>query len=132
MDAKAGDCTLALRVYNAGKNKAALWLEGGTGKPGIPACLAPIHQAIDAKWVAKDGGTALVFEVPETLRHQVGLDVPVISVTSKFSTITKKIKGKKRGYFESIGCADGKRTARGTFTDETGAATPITKDFGKC
>lgn len=132
MSAKAGDCTLALSIYNGGGTKAAIYLEGGTGKPGIPACLAPIHQAIDAKWVKKDGGTALVFEVPEGLRHQVGLDVPVISETATFKNITKKINGKKRGYFESIGCKDGKRTAVGTFTDETGTPTPIKKDVGKC
>ena len=132
LSSKAGDCGLNLTIWNGGKNKAALFLEGGTGKPGVPACPAPISQAIDAKWVKKDGGTALVFEVPDALRHPVpGLDVSVVSTKSTLKKITKKIKGKKRGYFESIGCK-GTRSVTATFTDESGTATPVSATAGKC
>jgi hypothetical protein len=132
MAAKAGDCGLNLTIYNGGTNKAALFLEGGTGKPGVPACPAPISQAIDAKWVKKNGGTALVFDVPDALRHPVpGLDVSVVSTKSTLKKITKKIKGKKRGYFESVGCK-GTREVTATYTDETGNAVPVTASAGDC
>jgi hypothetical protein len=132
MSSKAGDCGLNLTIYNGGTNKAALFLEGGTGGAGVPACPAPISQAIDAKWVKKDGGTALVFEVPDALRHPVaGLDVSVIETKSKLKKITKKIKGKTRGYFESVGCK-GQRKVTATFTDENGTSTPVDSTAGKC
>ena len=56
----------------------------------------------------------------------------VVKVTSKLKNVTGKIKGKKRGYFESIGCGGKTREAIATFTDENGTSTPVTQDIGKC
>jgi hypothetical protein len=124
-------CRLALRLYNAGKNKAALWLQGGP-----PSCVTSISQAIDARFVKTGDNTSLEFSVPDSLRHQLGLDIAVTNVTSTIKRITKtkRVKGKKRkvGYFESIGCRDRKRDITVTFTDESGTATPARKALSNC
>ncbi len=120
-------CDLPVKIYNSGKNKAALWI-----KAGPPDCLAAVAQTVPAKWVKTSKGTALQFTVPDGLRHQLGLDLAVTSATTNFKNITKKVKGKKVGYFSSIGCKDGKRDIVGKFTDESGASKTITKTLPKC
>jgi hypothetical protein len=129
MSTKAGTCTLKMTAYAAGTNRVALFLNGGT--PGAPACLVPISQAIDATWSNTSKGAGLTFTVPELLRHQVGLDVPVLSVKSTWKRLTSTKGRTKVGYVESTGCT-GPRPATATFTDETGTSTPVTKAIGKC
>jgi hypothetical protein len=123
--AGATQCKLPLKIYNAGKNKAALWI-----KTGPPDCIAAVAQAIDAKWSVNSKGASLSFTVPDGLRHQLGLDLPVISTTSTIKKITKKIKGKTVGYLESVGCGKSKkRTITATFTDEGGRSETATKEI---
>ena len=132
LDSRAADCVLDLRIYNGGKNKATIFVQQKAEPAGNCAGAVP-GQAIDAKWTKANGGTALVFTVPEVLRHPVAnTDAVVIAVTSKFKKITKTIKHKKVGYFESIGCKDKSRTVTATFTDEKGDAVPYSTDIGKC
>jgi len=130
--ADAADCELGLTLYNSGKNKAALWLEGGPGTSHN--CIAGIHQAIPATFKKEStGGTALRFTVPDSLRHVAGLDVAVISTTSTIKKISGKDNKKKTiGYFQSVGCADKKRDLTVTFTDEQGSAVPVKKSLGAC
>jgi hypothetical protein len=126
--ATAANCLLNLKIYNSGGGKAALWLQGGP-----PNCIAAIAQAIDAKFVNKGTTTALQFTVPLPLRHQLGLDVSVVDVTSTIKKISGKTKkGKKTGFFMSVGCKDKKRDITVTFTDETGKATPVKKTLNNC
>jgi hypothetical protein len=127
--ATAADCQLGLTLYNAGKKKAALWLQGGSG---ANPCIAQIAQAIDAKWVTKATSGALQFTVPAPLLHQLGLDIAVVDVTAKVNKIQKTKKGKKVGYLQSVGCRDKKRDLSVTFTDETGNAVPVKKTLNKC
>jgi hypothetical protein len=136
MDSKAADCTLDLTIYNAGANKATLFLKTKTdasGNAGSNCAGAIIQQALPAKWVKKNGGTALDFDVPSVpFRHPApGIDASVIDVQSKLNKITAKVGKKKRGYFESIGCS-GDRTATATFTDESGATATATGSAGDC
>lgn len=130
--ASATKCRLPVKIYNAGRNKAAIWI-----KTGPPDCIAAVAQAIDAKWVKKSGYTGLQFTVPDGLRHQLGLDLSVFKVETKFAKKTKKLKvrGKKQtvGYFESIGCGKSKkRKVRATFTDETGRTVTANKTLSSC
>ncbi len=130
--ATATTCRLPVKVYNAGKNKAAIWI-----KTGPPDCIAAVAQAIDAKWVTKHGITGLQFTVPDGLRHQLGLDLSVFRVETKFKKITKRLKvhGKKQtvGYFESVGCGKSKkRKILATFTDESGATASAKKTLSHC
>jgi hypothetical protein len=120
-------CLLKLEAYNAGKNKVALYLDGRD----TTKCVAPISQAIDATWSNSSKGAGLSFTVPDELRHQLGLDVAVVSVQSTWKKKTVKKKGKTIGYFSTIGCK-GKRSATVSFTGEDGVVTPVTKDIGNC
>jgi hypothetical protein len=124
---KSASCDLKLTAYAGGPNKVALFLDGTA--PGT--CVAPISQAIDAKWSNGSKGASLSFEVPEELRHQLGLDVAVTSVKSSWKKIIKKKGSKKTGYFSSTGCK-GQRSATVVFTGEDNVETPLTKDIGKC
>jgi len=131
--AKAGACILKLTAYAAGPNRVALFLRGGGSEAGASPCLAPISQAIDARWKNTSKGAGLSFDVPDPLRHQVGLDVPTLSVKSTWKKLTGKKSGKTAGYFETYGCGTKKqRSVTATFTAEDGTKTPVTKDIGKC
>jgi hypothetical protein len=130
--AGATTCRLPVKIYNAGRNKAAIWI-----KTGPPDCIAAVAQAIDAKWVSKGGYTGLQFTVPDGLRHQLGLDLSVFKVDTKFAkkTRTIKVRGKKHtvGYFESVGCGKSKhRKVRATFTDETNRTVTANETLKSC
>src|SRR4029079_14388428 len=104
-------------------------------------CMLAIHTAINGKFVRrKIGGvigSAFVFTVPSTLKHPLtGLDNSVRRSDNIIKLKTKKVKGKKRGYYEKVGCKGGKRLVRATFKTEATASTPsqtftATKN-GKC
>jgi hypothetical protein len=113
---KSIKCDLSLSIYNSGQGKAALFLKGAP-----PQCAVSISQAIDAKYVAFPGGTALQFVVPPGLLHPIpGVDNAVVNVQSTINKLTKKSKGKTRGYFESTGCKSGKRAISVDFLTEAG------------
>lgn len=91
-------CNLDLTIYNAGVNRAALYLDGTP-----PDCVIGIHQALDARFVRAFGGKgqALQFDVPANLLHPIaGLDNAQSDITSTIDRITKKVKGKTIGYFQ--------------------------------
>jgi hypothetical protein len=127
---KTIECNLNLTVYNGGQGKAALWLQGGPttmvrGKP----CVIGISQAIDAKYVAFAGGTALQFDVPANLLHPIGgLDNSVVQVESTIRKLTVRKGGKLRGYYESVGCKGGTRAISVDFLSEAGESKTATKN----
>ena len=112
-------CSKKLHVWNAGQNKAVIFVYGDPAQCGGVGALPPIP----AKYVpGEGGGQALQFDVPPTVLHPIaGLTVAVRSVTStiKRKTVTKK--GIKRGYYESVKCKGTKRPVVVTFTPESGA-----------
>ena len=111
-------CPKNINLWNAGKNKLVIFIYGDPAQCGGVGALPPI----DAKFVNGGGGQALQFDVPPTVLHPVaGLSVAVNSVQSTVKKLTAKKKGKKRGYFEAIGCPGGKRKVTVTFTPETGS-----------
>jgi hypothetical protein len=90
-------CDLTMKIYNAGVNQAALFLQGAP-----PDCVISISQAIDAKFVSAFGGKgqALEFSIPANLLHPIpGLDNAQVDVTSTIYKRTIKAKGKTQGYF---------------------------------
>ena len=129
--ANAYDCTATLTLYAAGKGHASLFV-----KSTIQTCPAAVHQAIDMKYSAANNISSLEFEVPNELRHQIGLDITVVDTDVTLPKVTKTVKkGKKKkkvGFLESTGCKDGQRDLVVTFTDEAGAVFPVTKTLGKC
>jgi hypothetical protein len=125
--ADAQSCTLPFGIYNSGDGKAALWIQA---QP--PACLVSVAQAVPAQWTKKGTTAGLKFTVPENLRHQVGLDLPVVDASATIKKITKKKKGRAVGFMESTGCKDRKRDVTVTFTTEDGRSQAVKKTLGYC
>jgi hypothetical protein len=98
-------CKKTLHVWNAGAGKAVLFLNGDPSQCGGVGALPPIP----AKFVKFGAdGTALRFDVPETVMHPIGgLTVAVTGVTSKI----------KAGYLDSIAK---KHPVQVTFVTEAG------------
>ncbi|HWV84460.1 MAG TPA: hypothetical protein VNZ62_03365 [Capillimicrobium sp.] len=124
-------CDLKLTIYNAGANRAALYLAGDP-----PDCVIPIHQALDARYVSAFGGKgqALEFSVPDNLLHPVaGLDNSQIDVTSTIDRVTRRVRGRTRGYLEINQRCPRSRTApiQVEFTSEAGQR-ETTKSTVRC
>jgi hypothetical protein len=134
--AVSSPCNLAVRLYNTGTGMA-IRLDGG---PPIPpsfesdqiGCALPLHTAINGKFVkTKIGGITardFVFTVPSNLKHPLtGIDNSIRSSISNVALKTKKVDGKKRGFYEKVGCKGSTRLVRGTFTTEANASQPAQK-----
>jgi hypothetical protein len=119
-------CHLDLKIYNSGKNHAALYLKGNPTNPSGPCPLA-VDQAIDATFVKKNGGTALEFSVDQTLQHPAaGIDNAVVQVQSSINKVTGKVKGVKHGFFETVGdCKNNKRPVNVTFHQVDGTSQTV-------
>ncbi len=113
-------CNLSMTIYNAGKNRAALYLQGNP-----PDCVISISQAIDARYVSAFGGKgqALQFSVPYNLLHPIpGIDNAQVDVTSTINKVTRRVKGRTEGYFQvDQACPKSRRVPiQVTFTSEAG------------
>ena len=125
-------CYLTLKLYNQGDNGAAIYLHGEQKPAGAADpqnCPLAVDKAIDASFVRNPTGTALQFTVDQTLLNPApGFDNAVIEVSSTVRKATKKVKGKTRGWFESIGgCKNKKRAITVTFTPISGATQKVQK-----
>lgn len=127
-------CNASVTVVNQGARKAWIYVEGSPNSTDPRTrCVIELAQAIDANFVRTGNDTALQFTVPDNLLHPAPtLSNAVKQVTSNIKRVTKRIRGKNRGYFEAIGgCKNGKRFITVTFTPEEG--TQQTAQFGaKC
>lgn len=127
-NARSLTCYLDLKLYNAGNNKAAIYLVGAPNDPRGPdkSCVLEVKKAIDANFVrTRSGGvvsTALEFSVDETLlRPAPGFDNAVSVVNTTIRKATVKKNGRTRGWFETVGaCLNKKRAITVTFTPENG------------
>jgi hypothetical protein len=124
--ASAQTCTLPFKIYNSGGGRAALWIktEGG--------CPVPIAQTVPARWTQSGTTGGLTFTVPDLLRHQVGLDLPVVDAKATISKITKTVKGKRVGFLESTGCKDGKRDFSVQFMTDDGQSQTVSRTLAYC
>src|SRR3954452_7550387 len=88
-------CTKTLHVWNAGANRAVLFVGGDPSKCGGVGNLAPIP----AKFVKfGSNGQALRFDVPRSVLHPIGgLTVAVREVTATIKRQTVKVKVKSNG-----------------------------------
>ncbi len=122
-------CNAALRVYNAGNNRATIFVQGSpTSTNPRTRCQINLAAPIPARFVRAGNGSALQFDVPNSLLHPApGLDNAVIRVQSNIRRITRRIGGRTRGFFESVGgCRAGRRAISVTFTPESGATSTDT------
>lgn len=112
-------CFLTLRIYNAGPRRAVLFLSGGPTRPR--PCVTEIAVPILGKFIHKDGGVYLQFDVPQSLLHPIAaLDSSVVTVSASLPRKTRRARGGRRqGYFESRGgCSRNRRRVSVRFTDE--------------
>jgi len=142
--ANSTGCNLSVRLYNNGSGMI-IRLDGGP--PAVPidsdqiGCALPIHTAINGKFVKHTigGMTAsdFTFTVPQGLRHPLtGIDNSIRRSDTNVKLKVKKVRGKRRGFYEKTGCKGSKRLVRATFTSErTATAAPQTftaTKNGKC
>jgi hypothetical protein len=126
-------CYLRLTVYNSRNNKAALWLQGGPNE--ARPCPTDIGVAIDARFIRRGSATALEFTVPQSLKHPIAnLDNAVVDVKSRIRRITRRVNGKRKGFFEAIGgCRNNRRSITVVFTPEAGKGPSATaQSFAQC
>jgi hypothetical protein len=125
-------CNLRLRLFNDGDGMT-LRLDGDP--PAVPVdsdqfgCALPIHTAINGKFVKRKiagiRSSDLVFSVPQNLKHPLtGTDNSVRRADTDVRLKARMVRGKKRGFYEKVGCKGGKRTIRATFKTEQTASSP--------
>jgi hypothetical protein len=130
--ANSSGCNLQVRLYNNGSGMI-IRLDGGP--PAVPidsdqiGCALPIHEAINGKFVKrKIGGLTssdFTFTVTGHLKHPLtGIDNSIRSSTTNVRLKTKMVNGKRRGFYEKIGCKGTTRLTRGTFVTEATASQP--------
>jgi hypothetical protein len=125
--ADALTCALPFVLYNSGGGRAALWIESK-----VPACPVAVAQAVPATWTKRGTTAGLKFTVPDLLRHQVGLDLPVVAASATIGKIIKRRDGRSVGFLESTGCRDGTRDFSVTFTTEDGRSQTVEKTLSYC
>jgi hypothetical protein len=127
-------CNLAVRLYNNGSG-IIIRLDSN-GQPAPPdfnsnaiGCLLPIATAVNSKFVkttiAGKPASDIRFTVPQNLKHPLaGIDNSIRESVSNIVLKAKVVNGKKRGFYQKVGCKGTKRTTRGKFTTETTASQP--------
>ncbi len=125
-------CNAALTVYNSGRGRAVIFVEGSpTSTDPRTKCAIPLRAPINARFVRRGQFTALEFTVPDSLLHPApGLDNAVTSVTSTIRRITRRVRGRTVGFFESVGgCTNGRGRLQVRFTPEEGSASTARSTF---
>jgi hypothetical protein len=115
-------CYLTLRLHNSGNNKMALFVKGDPNGAGDKACPIDLATAIPISVVRQARGAALRLSIPESLKHPLAtLTNALVEVNLKVKKMTKKVKGRNVGLFETTGrCVRGKRAVTITFNNEGG------------
>ncbi len=112
---------LTLNVYNGGKNYVWFFFI----VPSVTACPgAHTGSAAPYKATFSRSGKNMVLNVPlpadvSTNAANLGLYASLTHEQLTWKTISGKSKGKKVGYFETVGCKAGKRPYKVTYTDTT-------------
>ena len=124
-------CNLQVRLYNSGSGMIIRLDSNGKQPPADFSsreigCLLPIATSINAKFVKTTIGsvpaTDLRFSVPQNLKHPLaGIDNSIRESVTVIALKTKVLDGRKKGYYEKVGCKGTKRTTRATFTTEATA-----------
>ena len=116
-------CNASVQVVNQGDRRANLYVAGSPNSTDPRTkCAIELAAAIPARFVRRGNTTALEFEVPDSLAHPLPtLSNAVKRVRSTVRRITRRIRGKRRGYFEAIGgCRNRSRLITVVFTPESG------------
>lgn len=130
-------CNLKLDLYNTGSGMV-IHLDSQS-KPPPPSftsdqvgCLLPIdgRYSINGKFVktkiAGKPASDFRFTVPENLKHPTaGIDNSIRESTNQIFLKTRRVSGKKVGFYNKVGCKGNRRTTRATFiTERTASQAP--------
>jgi hypothetical protein len=122
----SAECNARMWIVNQGDRKANILLRGSPNAPrdSREHCAIELAAAIPARFVERRSGTAMEFEVPDSLLHPLPtLSNAVKRVQSRVRRLTRRIRGKRRGYFEARGgCRRRARLITVVFTPEDGPA----------
>jgi hypothetical protein len=122
---KSINCNAKLFVINNGNNKGTIFVRGTqTATDPRERCDINLSAPIDANFVKRGNVSALEFVVPESLRHPLpSLSNAVKSVQSTIKRVTRRYRGRTRGFYEAVGgCLRGKRRITVVFTPEQGVS----------
>ncbi len=125
-------CNAALTVYNSGNNRAVIYVEGSqTSTDPRTRCDINLRAPIPARFVRRGGFTYLEFTVPDSLLHPApGIDNAVTSVTSTIRRLTRRVRGRTVGFFESTGgCTNNRGRVQVVFTPEEGERSTARSTF---
>jgi len=118
------ECNASVQYFNAGNGKGNLYVQGSPQSTDPRTrCAIELAAPIPMTFIRSKTGTTQEFEVPSSLLHPLPtLSNAVTSVSVSIKKVTRKVKGKKRGFFESVGgCSKRKTNALTvTFTPESG------------
>ena len=118
-------CYLKVKLYNSRNSKAALFIENGQSTDNTREDYCPalgIATAIPVTLTKNKTGDTLRFTIPVSLQNPApGIQNSLVETQLNTPLKTKRVKGKRRGFMESIGgCRKGKRNIQVTFTHEDG------------
>jgi hypothetical protein len=116
-------CNASVRVINGPGTGGNLYVAGSPNSTDPRTkCAIELAAAIPFRFVRRAGAIALEFEVPDSLTHPLPtLSNAVRRVRSTVRRITRRIRGKRRGFFESRGpCPRNRRLITVVFTPEQG------------
>jgi hypothetical protein len=125
-------CNAALTVYNSGNNRAVIYVEGTqTSTDPRTRCDINLAAPIPARFVRRGQFTYLEFTVPDSLLHPApGIDNAVTNVTSTIRRLTRRVRGRTVGFFESVGgCTNGRGRVQVIFTPEEGSRATARSTF---
>lgn len=116
-------CNASVQVINGPSNGGNLYVQGSPDSTDPRTrCVIQLAAAIPFRFVRRGSAIALEFEVPTSLLHPTPeLSNAVKRVQSRVRRITRRIRGKRRGYFESRGpCPRNRRLITVVFDPEEG------------
>ncbi|HEX2087370.1 MAG TPA: hypothetical protein VHF89_16930 [Solirubrobacteraceae bacterium] len=116
-------CNASVQVINGTGNGGNLYVAGSPNSTDPRTrCAIELAAPIPFRFVRRGSAIALEFEVPDSLLHPLPtLSNAVKRVQSRVRRITRRIRGKRRGYFESRGpCPRNRRLITVVFTPEQG------------
>jgi hypothetical protein len=105
-------CSANIDVFNAGQGKFVFELA-----PVANKCPVPTLPPLTATATVSHGNLILDAPIPDAISHPyTGVDGSLVTEHILYKNVVTKVKGKKRAFFESIGCLKGKRPYKTSFT----------------
>lgn len=132
---KSLNCYLTVKLYNSGAGKAALFVKGSPDEADPDKrCVIQVATAIPVSVVRKATGDQLSFAIPANLKNPVGtIRNALVETQLTLAKKTVKKKGKRYGYFETVGgCRKGRRTVTVRFDNEGTDQDTTQSGFARC